>query len=229
MWTPERFAGSMLIWSLTSCRALRVGSPGAIPRNGDVVSGVFLDSERKDPDPPVSKQFGIQCLLAVSGAGIALVGFPAVAEMILPGRCHMGWCYEMSIKDKRPLTKTSSGTLYEIRRAGRSWKMGTPKDYKSIPFGDYSILYAHCSTRRPAIIFKQDVTTYDYRATLLNPNGRDNFGYNMAAYHMYWGVCHGVIDDFWSEEMVSKSIALGYPGNLEQEQIEIRHPLDIDR
>ena len=46
---------------------------------------------------------------------------------------------------------------------------------------------------------------------------------------MYWGVCHGVTDDFWSEEMVSKSIALGYPGNLEQEQIEMIHPLDIDR
>ena len=36
-------------------------------------------------------------------------------------------------------------------------------------------------------------------------------------------------DDFWSEEMVSKSIALGYPGNLEQDQIQINHPLDIDR
>ena len=194
-----------------------------------MVSGVFLDSERKDPFQLVSKQLGIQCLLALSGSALALVGVPAVAEMVLPGRCHMGYCYEMSIKDKRPLSKTSHGTVYEIRRASRSWKMATPKNYNSIPFGDYSILYVHCSTKRPAIILKDDAPPYNYRATLLNPNGRDYFGYNMAAYHMYWGVCHGVTDDFWSEEMVSKSIALGYPGNLEQEQIEMIHPLDIDR
>ena len=193
------------------------------------MSGVFLDNESKDPDPSMSKHFGIQCLLALSGAGIALVGVPAVAEMVLPGRCHMGSCYEMSIKDKKPLKRTSSGTLYEIRQASRNWKMPTPKNYNSIPFGDYSILYVHCSTKRPATIFKDEAPPYGYRATLLNPNGRDYFGFNMAAYHMYWGVCHGVTDDFWSEEMVSKSIALGYPGNLEQDQIQINHPLDIDR
>ena len=115
------------------------------------------------------------------------------------------------------------------QQQSRSRVEATPWNYNSTPFGDYSILYVHCSTKQPAIILKDDAPPYDYRATLLNPNGRDYFGYNMAAYHMYWGVCHGVTDDFWSEEMVSKSIALGYPGNLEQEQIEIRHPLAIDR
>ena len=194
-----------------------------------MVRGVFLDSERKDPVQPVSKQLGIQLLLALSGSGIVLAGVPAVAEMVLPGRCHMGHCYEMSIKDKRPLKRTSSGTLYEIRRASRGWEHLKGVDYKSIPFGEYSVLYVHCSTKRPAIIMKSGSPPYDYRATLLYPNGRDYFGYNMAAYHMYWGVCHGETDEYWSEEMVSKSIALGYPGNLEQDQIEIRHPLDIDR
>lgn len=187
------------------------------------------DSERKDLVQPVPKQLALYYLLVLSSTGIALVGVPAVAEMVLPGRCHMGSCYEMSIKDKRPLTRTSSGTLYEIHRASRSWTMGTSKHNKSTPFGDYSILYVHCSTKRPAIILKDDAPPYDYQATLLNPNGRDYFGSNMAAYHMYWGVCHGVTDDYWSEKMVSKSIALGYPGNLEQDLIEIHHPLDIDR
>ena len=91
-----------------------------------------------------------------------------------------------------------------------------------------------CSTSRPAYIF-QHPDFYsskggasNYLAHLLNPDGQSFYGYNRPSYSIYWATCHSLVGpNFFSPEMVTKSIELGYPGNLHEEQIQLGHPLDI--
>ena len=45
---------------------------------------------------------------------------PAFAELILPGRCHMGRCWEHKFLKKTLLEKGRDGKLYAVELAGRS-------------------------------------------------------------------------------------------------------------
>ena len=92
-------------------------------------------------------------------------------------------------------------------------------------FGKVEVSYVYCSTIRPAYIFNSDNIDY---AHLLNPGGDDWYGYNFSDYPLYWATCHNYVGlDFFSEEITSRAIKLGYSLNLPSEQIELKNPLEI--
>lgn len=152
---------------------------------------------------------------------LGLSSQPVWADVILPGRCHMGECWESKLLRKNVLKKGSNGTLYEIRTASRSWPMDSQP---SSNFGEPSVSYVYCSTTKPAYIFKADDTLY---AHLLNPGG-DYGGIDQSDYPIYWATCHNFVGpDFFSEEMTQRAKKLGYPLDLPSEQIELKDVLDI--
>ncbi len=145
----------------------------------------------------------------------------AIADVILPGRCHMGLCWENKLIRKELLRQNSRGKLYAVELASRSWNMDTqPPNRWEAP----KTSYVYCSTTRPAFIFNSDGT---YLAHLLNPGGSP-FGYEMSSYPIYWATCHNFVGpDFFSEEMTARAIRLGYPLSLEIRQVELSNVLDI--
>jgi len=146
---------------------------------------------------------------------------PAFAELILPGRCHMGRCWEHKFLKKTLLEKGRDGKLYAVELAGRSW----PTESKPpATFEPPQTSYVYCSTTRPAYIFEIEGKNY---AHLLNPGG-DWFGYNVSDYPVYWATCHNVIGpDFFSKAMKSRATQLGYSMNLPSEQLELNNVRDI--
>lgn len=148
---------------------------------------------------------------------------PAWADVILPGRCHMGECWESKFLGKTVLKKGSNGTLYEVETADRSWPIETQ------PSGNYespTVSYVYCSTIKPAYIF---ISQFDQQLTahLLNPGG-DYGGYNQSDYPIYWATCHNFIGpDFFSDEMTERAKKLGYPLDLPSEQIELKDIFEI--
>lgn len=166
--------------------------------------------------------FLIKLLLLTGGFTIELlIEQFALADIILPGSCHMGECYENKLIEKTILRKTANGILYSIRIASRSWPMGTQPNSR---FGQMETNYVYCSTTKPAYIFKLDGIYY---AHLLNPGG-EWFRYNVSDYPIYWSTCHNFVGpDFFSEKMTAKAIKLGYPLNLPSEQIELNNVLEI--
>lgn len=172
--------------------------------------------------------------LGSSLAVLGLINVPisASAAAIVPGRCHMDGCHEMRIDQKTSLRSTAIGTLYEVRVSSRHWPMDRPRpSLSAVPFGKPDIDYVLCSTRRPAVIFRApEGFQSNYLAHLLNPDGQSWYGYNRSSYSIYWVTCHNLVGpDFFTPAMVTRSIQLGYPGNLTEDQIEITHPLDLMR
>lgn len=151
----------------------------------------------------------------------SLVALPAGADILLPGRCHMGECWENRFISKELLRETSRGRLYAVELASRSWPMDSePSENWERQRTDY----VYCSTTRPAIVFNADGSYY---AHLLNP-GNFPFGYEMGDYPIYWATCHNFVGpEFFSEEMTARAIRLGYPLNLEPNQIELTNVLEI--
>ncbi|OUC13019.1 MAG: hypothetical protein B0A82_19190 [Alkalinema sp. CACIAM 70d] len=144
-----------------------------------------------------------------------------LASPILPGRCHMGTCWDSQFISKTVVDKTDRGTLYRVQIAHRSWPMESdPSDN----FGEPQTNYVLCSTQKPAYIFESDGTVY---AHLLNPGG-DWFGYNQGDYPVYWATCHNFVGpNFFSDEMTEKARSLGYPLDLPSDQIELTKVTDI--
>lgn len=171
------------------------------------------------------------CTLMLTAA--TLCGSTAAqAQAIVPGRCHMGSCWEMIITRKTPIRQSEIGTLYEVMIGSREWPMSSARpSLNSRPFEKAQTSYVLCSTRRPATIFRaSEGDTSHYLAHLLNPDGQSYSGYNQGDYSIYWATCHNLVGpNFFSPEMVTRAIQLGYPGNLPQDQIEINHPLDLLR
>lgn len=159
-------------------------------------------------------------LLAVLVSG--LIALPAQADILLPGGCRMGECWENRFLSKELLRETSRGRLYLVEVDTRFWPMNSePSNNWEPPW----TAYVYCSTSRPAFISQGD--TGEYYASLLNPGG-DPFGYEMSSYPVYWAACHNFVGpDFFSEEMTARAIRLGYPLNLEANQIELRNVLEI--
>lgn len=123
--------------------------------------------------------------------------------------------------EKTLIQSGSSGKLYSVEIATRSWPMGSQP---SSPFGSPRTNYVYCSTKKPAYLFNSEGTYY---AHLLNPGG-DWYGYNMSDYPIYWATCHNLVGpDFFSERMRATARKLGYPLNLPSEQIELTNVLDI--
>jgi hypothetical protein len=144
----------------------------------------------------------------------------------------MDSCHEMMIEKKTQLRRNSFGTLYEVLVSSRDWPMNQPRpSLARLPFGKADISYVLCSTSRPAYIFRApDGFQGKYLAHRLNPDGQSWFGFNRSSYSIYWAACHNLVGpDFFAPAMVTRSIQLGYPGNLQQDQIEIDHPLDLMR
>lgn len=139
--------------------------------------------------------------------------------VILPGRCHMGQCWDNKFVSKSLLKTSNNGELYSVKIASRSWSIDSqPPDN----FGQVEMSYVYCSRTKPAYIFNSDNTYY---AHLLNPGG-DWYGYNQSDYPIYWATCHNFVGpNFFSEEMTSRAIKLGYPLNLSSEQVELNNPL----
>jgi hypothetical protein len=119
---------------------------------------------------------------------------PAIAEIILPGRCRMGICWDRKFVDKDLLKSTDIGKLYAIKTAERSWKMDTipPKKFKSS-----GTSYIYCSKTKPAYVFKKDGA--GYLANLLNL-GEYGHGYNISDYPVYWTTCHNIIGQTFSQK-----------------------------
>lgn len=148
---------------------------------------------------------------------------PAFGDLILPGNCHMGRCWEQKFFRKTLLEKGGDGTLYSVELATRSWSMEAEP---SGLFTPSETGYIYCSTIRPAYIFKSE---NKYYAHFLNPGG-EWYGYNRSDYPVYWATCHNFIGpDFFSEAMKNRAIQLGYPLNLPSEQKELNNVRDILR
>jgi hypothetical protein len=145
----------------------------------------------------------------------------------------MDYCYESLFLGKKMLLGNAYGVLYEVRERNRGWSTknhDAPKLSASrVPYGPVKTSFVLCSTKRPSVIFKPDglITFIVHR---LNPDGQSYSGYNLDSYRDYWLVCHNLAGpDYFSPEMVSRSIQLGYPGNLVEDQTEVNHPLDLMR
>ncbi len=146
---------------------------------------------------------------------------PALADLILPGRCQMGTCWDTKLYRKKLIEKGKDGTLYSVDIATRSWKMGNEAPAN---FGASYSNYIYCSNTKPAYIFKSQ---NKYYAHFLNPGG-DWYGYNISDYPIYWVTCHNFVGpNFFSKEMKDKAIQLGYPLNLPSEQKELNQVRDI--
>lgn len=143
------------------------------------------------------------------------------SSIALPGRCHMGQCWDNKFIGKSLLKSDTNDELYLVKIASRSWSIDSqPPDN----FEQVKTSYVYCSTTKPAYIFNTDNTYY---AHLLNP-GSDWYGYNQSDYPIYWTTCHNFVGpDFFSEEMTARAIKLGYSLNLSSDQIELNNPLEI--
>lgn len=182
------------------------------------------------------KRHPFRCLLsaAVSASACAsVVDEPAKAELVRPGRCRMDYCYESLFLGKKLILSNDYGVLYEVKERQRGWRT---KNYdaprpsiSSVPYGPVKTSFVLCSTKRPSVIFKPDDSSA-FIVHRLNPDGNSYSSYNLDSYQDYWHVCHNLAGpDYFSPEMVSRSIQLGYPGNLVEDQIEVSHPLDLMR
>jgi hypothetical protein len=146
----------------------------------------------------------------------------AFADVILPGRCHMGECWDSKFVGKELIKKGNLGTLYLVTTASRSWQIDSQPP---INFQNPTTQYVYCSTTKPAYIFKTEDGIY--YAHLLNPGG-DWYGYNQSDYPIYWATCHNIVGpNFFSEEMTARAKKLGYSTNLDSEQVELNNPIDI--
>lgn len=161
------------------------------------------------------------------------LGSPAYSELLRPISCRMDSCNESLFLSKKPLLTNGYGTLYEVRGRTRTWSIRNqyiPRPSTSlVPFGPIRFSFVLCSTKRPLVIFKPDDSS-SYIVHRLNPDGQSYGGYNLQSYKDYWLACHNLAGpDYFNPEMVSRSIRLGYPGNLVEDQIEVEHPLDVVR
>lgn len=160
-------------------------------------------------------------LLATVIATLPAFAQPVLAEIVLHGRCHMDECWDQKFLGKTLLKSSSDGRLYSVKLAPRSWPMNSSPPSR---FGPAETGYVYCSATKPAFIFRADGIYY---AHLLNPGG-DWYGYNVSDHRVYWTTCHNFVGpDFFSEEMRSRAIQLGYPLNLPSEQIELNNVLEI--
>ena len=128
-----------------------------------------------------------QTLLLAAGLLLAGLAKPALADLILPGRCHMGYCFDHKFVSKTLLQEGRNSKIYAVELASRSWEINLAPPTTFDPPETY---YVHCSTRRPAFISNHEGT---YSASLLNPGGDDWYGYNVSHYPVYWATCHNFV------------------------------------
>jgi hypothetical protein len=149
---------------------------------------------------------------------------PSLAEIILPGRCYQGSCHETLFQGKTLLEQGPDGTLYAVEIARRRFRGG------SEPTGDFEAveeIYVYCSTTRPAYIRPESPGSSSYFAGFLNPGGQP-IGASMSVYPIYWATCHNFVGpNFFSDEMRSRAVDLGYPLNLRESQINLSNPREI--
>jgi len=183
--------------------------------------------------------------LAATLSLISASPLPVESQTVIPGQCGMDECFEMQIEKRRPLFTNSIGTLNEVRVSTRSWKYSLSSNHSpkqpmrhearqsadGILFGRPKISYVLCSTSKPAIIDEGgEQYGSNYAASLVNPNGIAPASVFRSAHQLYWAVCHNLVGpNYFTDEMVSTSIRLGYPGNLPENQIGISYPLDLMR
>jgi len=178
---------------------------------------MHLKSLKLKSDAAAGKLF----LLATSISAIAILSQPVLANIVLPGRCHMGECWEQKFLGKKPLKSGPNGKLYSVKLTSRSWPMASQPSGR---FGRVQTSYVYCSKTRPAYVFRNEGIYY---AHLLNPGG-DWYGYNRSDYPVYWATCHNLVGpDYFSEKMTIKARKLGYSLDLPSDQIELKNVLEI--
>jgi len=159
----------------------------------------------------LQKSLSLGLALLVGG----LAQFPARAEILLSGRCHMGECVQVRFDRKTLLQDDNDEQLYAIETALRFTPMGTEATGE---FREPQQSYVRCSQTRPAHIFQLSDSDH-YIRNDLNP-GADPSGFNYEAYMLYWVTCHNIVGpDFFNDAMHDRAIELGYSLNLNTDQV----------
>ena len=145
------------------------------------------------------------------GAAIAQAAAP---EMLLRGRCHQGGCSFTKIVSTQTIGKNDSGYMLLVKErsaiATRSNKDTAAENVK-VPeyFGLVKVVYAFCSTRKPAMVFYFDRRFY---AHVLNV-GEPASSATIDSHIEYWAVCHKKIvsvSDVTSDALAKQARELGY-------------------
>lgn len=144
------------------------------------------------------------------------------ASTQIEGRCYQGICFDFSVGTKKLIKKTKLGSLYEVNIQTFQYSYNQP-ERQLVNSGSQ---YALCSTKKPAIIFP----SYDkknYIVHLLNP-GVSYVGYNLDSYKLYWFICHDLVNrDLFGDKIKPYARRLGYNGQLKEEQISVKNPLQM--
>lgn len=148
----------------------------------------------------------------------------ASSEIVLPGRCYQGSCFETLFGGKALLERDLDGNLYAIEMSIR-WLAGGPEPTDRIERREET--YVYCSTVRPAFIRPESPGSSVYTALFLNPGGQPS-GASMSVYPIYWTTCHNLVGPRFDigEERARE---MGYSLNLRESQITINDPRDILR
>lgn len=148
-------------------------------------------------------------LAAIASLFMQRPGQSAQSELILQGRCHMGFCPEMRFDRKTLLEERGSERLYEIEVTSRVTPMG---EEPSRAFAEPRKHYVFCSYSQPRLISLSDAE--GYVSTYLNPGGLPS-GVDLEAHMLYWTTCHDIVGpDFFSDAMRQRASDLGYPLDL---------------
>lgn len=153
---------------------------------------------------------------------VTTLALPAFADIILPSQCHMGMCIGLRFLEKTLLEDFGNERFYsvELQPVVTSMESGIPPTFEP------ETHYVLCSTTRPTHVFRGSES---YLANFLNPGLDDSeYGYSRGFYPIYWVTCHNFVGpEFFSQEMTNRAINLGYPLNLQSDQVEINNPRDI--
>lgn len=150
------------------------------------------------------------------------LALPALANFILPGRCHQGACSEYTYLSKTAIGDGRTGRLYEVQLSSRTYFDNGNPDYF-----ERMTSYVYCSTRNPHYIFIPEYQNSPV-ATMLNPGG-DDYPYAFVDFYpVYWATCHNFVGpNFFSQDMKARAIRLGYPLNFPSSQFDLNNVRDI--
>ena len=152
----------------------------------------------------------------------------AYAEVLFSPTCRQGHCFQSKFIRKVAAEESTTGTLYTVEIASRSWPMGTePPSIWNSPGQSY----VNCSKFQPAGIFKSSFGEEDvFVVHLLDPDTLTPALFMIGSYEVYGTTCHNLVGPFsFSESLNPISNAtqsLGYNPFLRERQVTI-NSLDL--
>jgi hypothetical protein len=150
------------------------------------------------------------------------------AQVIIPGSCRGDSCWESMLFSKRLIRQNITSKIFDVQTKFRSWDTNTDGSNRpsisKVPFDSQVIYqYVNCSTVKPAVIYR---VGNGYTAHMLNPGGENIYGFNRDSYHLYWVVCHSLINPL-SPATIQRAAKIGYSGKLSDDQINLKSPFDL--